>query len=666
MVFNFGTCDVLHDAILAKNKCKNDRWDEYKRVVETSPDFEYPSILRIILDKAENNEPHRRERENIMDIDAEDNCSSEDDPQCALFLGSFKPHGKSYVLEDNKNSKPLFIEYEVESGLEDERETERRRKMGSGANPEHCPVTNDLVQNQCGYDVKALSSRKSNVRTVVQLDNRLVSQNFGKRITLGTGNRYEGDDEPSKKNKVDKVLKGNNVVKGDHGPEIQAAVQIDNGQCYEKPGPRNDQATENQCELVDQAQTRDKDKVVYQRKSSKVVKRVNVVKDDHEANKKAVVQVDYRDPYQKHGPSNRRMMKNQHEDVDQPGLGEKSRVQSQINLQKKMVTGKNIVRGDLEANKRAVVQKSGPRKQARPDKNDGCIPTKLRKVVVKEKNMVRGDVGASKRVVVKTENDGQHQKPVSRNVGVTRNQERVDRGKVVVKRKNVVKEEVEASKRVVVQMGNERLSLKPGSRNDWLKRNHSARVDQSRQGKKDEVQKMVKEENVVQGDNGLSNQNNPFGTSKNQFHCNAQARFRNAKAADVNQEKEGDDESASEVQILDSAAFQTRGVLSSVVPSKGFHKSMKDDDSQDLGGPSATDEFRKRVLEVLKKPYDKEEHNRHREVARVGNYLNHHYPDLGKKLKKHRYNRRKCLAILRGFFFWLQGMFLSANAQKAD
>ncbi|KAG8382244.1 hypothetical protein BUALT_Bualt05G0056700 [Buddleja alternifolia] len=200
-------------------------------------------------------------------------------------------------------------------------------------------------------------------------------------------------------------------------------------------------------------------------------------------------------------------------------------------------------------------------------------------------------------------------------------------------------------------MDNEHLhQKKPCSRNDPLKRNNCARVDQSRSpGKKDEVHgqrklmKVVKEENV------------------NQLACNVQARsakkginenISKAKAANVNYEKEGDDESVSEVQILDSAAFQTTGVLSSFVPSKRFDKS--DDDSKDLGGPSATDEFRKHILKVLKMPYNKEEHDRLREAVQ-GSYLNH-YPDLGKKLEKHLYNRRKCLAILRGFFFWLQNV----------
>lgn len=52
---------------------------------------------------------------------------------------------------------------------------------------------------------------------------------------------------------------------------------------------------------------------------------------------------------------------------------------------------------------------------------------------------------------------------------------------------------------------------------------------------------------------------------------------------------------------------------------------MKDDDCDDLGGPRASDEFRKRVLEVLEKPYDQEEYTTHRKAFRSGNYFNH-YP----------------------------------------
>ncbi|KAK6114938.1 hypothetical protein DH2020_007207 [Rehmannia glutinosa] len=122
-----------------------------------------------------------------------------------------------------------------------------------------------------------------------------------------------------------------------------------------------------------------------------------------------------------------------------------------------------------------------------------------------------------------------------------------------------------------------------------------------------------------------------------------------------NMEKEGDDEIDPDVEIIDDAAVLKKGSLSSFVPSKIFHISMEDADSQNLGGTSVCDVFRKEVLDVLAKQFDKEELKKLREAVRDGSYY-HYYPDLGRKLKRFRYKREKCLNILRGFFFWLQNV----------
>ncbi|KAK4391032.1 hypothetical protein Sango_2166500 [Sesamum angolense] len=113
------------------------------------------------------------------------------------------------------------------------------------------------------------------------------------------------------------------------------------------------------------------------------------------------------------------------------------------------------------------------------------------------------------------------------------------------------------------------------------------------------------------------------------------------------------EEGHDDVEILDSAAFLQEGISSPFVASKKFSRSVEGKGFQRVGRSSAYDEFRRQMLDVLRKPYDKEEYADHQARVRNGSYLDYH-PDVGKKLKKHRYNRRKRLAILRGFFFWLQ------------
>ncbi|KAL7155817.1 hypothetical protein ABFS83_03G101300 [Erythranthe nasuta] len=107
-----------------------------------------------------------------------------------------------------------------------------------------------------------------------------------------------------------------------------------------------------------------------------------------------------------------------------------------------------------------------------------------------------------------------------------------------------------------------------------------------------------------------------------------------------------------DVEILNGDAHLEKGIMGSFVRSKKFHKSMREDGSQDISDPSG---FRARVLSVLKKPFDKAEYVRHQKAIEVGCYFDY-YPDLGNKLKKYRYKKGKRLTILRGFFFWLQNL----------
>ncbi|KAL0365917.1 UNVERIFIED_CONTAM: hypothetical protein Sradi_3481800 [Sesamum radiatum] len=119
-----------------------------------------------------------------------------------------------------------------------------------------------------------------------------------------------------------------------------------------------------------------------------------------------------------------------------------------------------------------------------------------------------------------------------------------------------------------------------------------------------------------------------------------------------NQEQEQHaDESSSDVEILDS--------------------------NLTLCNPAMASEFRHKVITVLRKPYDEEEHDklwleielrkpeerhldlrhgreRAYEKRKDGkSYLDHH-PDLEMQLLQFQDDKPKCLNLLRGFFFWLQ------------
>ncbi|KAG8378215.1 hypothetical protein BUALT_Bualt08G0114600 [Buddleja alternifolia] len=90
-------------------------------------------------------------------------------------------------------------------------------------------------------------------------------------------------------------------------------------------------------------------------------------------------------------------------------------------------------------------------------------------------------------------------------------------------------------------------------------------------------------------------------------------------------------------------------------------------------------EYRNQVLNEMRKPYDREEYSklkhdiefrkpveRHMDLRngrgrsysfnKNGKSLLDHYPDLMRKLREFKNDRRKRLKILRGFFFWLQNV----------
>ncbi|KAL8134274.1 uncharacterized protein LOC141712863 [Apium graveolens] len=133
----------------------------------------------------------------------------------------------------------------------------------------------------------------------------------------------------------------------------------------------------------------------------------------------------------------------------------------------------------------------------------------------------------------------------------------------------------------------------------------------------------------------------------------------------------------SEVDVLEHAPDC---IVSNYAPTLNYSMHMEEDDLQCLGSYSAAEnpEFRKAVIDVLRKPYNKKEYERLRDDVKLrkpterhvdmrsGNtsfqqttmgksYLDH-YADLKKQFDAFKYDKPRRLNILRGFFFYLKRM----------
>ncbi|XP_042032793.1 uncharacterized protein LOC121779527 [Salvia splendens] len=124
------------------------------------------------------------------------------------------------------------------------------------------------------------------------------------------------------------------------------------------------------------------------------------------------------------------------------------------------------------------------------------------------------------------------------------------------------------------------------------------------------------------------------------------------------EEGEGSSKSVPEVVILDSDKVLNNEIRSPFVSEKSLHRSMCDDEfdfNEDPNEKKNDNEFKKELLEVLRKPFDRAELKRARETYKSGLYACYH-PDVQKRLTKYRYKREYCLTILRGFMFWLKNV----------
>ncbi|XP_073021099.1 uncharacterized protein [Primulina eburnea] len=242
----------------------------------------------------------------------------------------------------------------------------------------------------------------------------------------------------------------------------------------------------------------------------------------------------------------------------------------------------------------------------------------------------------------------------------------------VKKEKNVVTDDCVGNRKAVHHRDNEPLYPKRSPEKNLEEHQHED-ADLTQPGKKHKVQGQRKLRKVVRGShqikvddaasrNDVAQIENKLlfhkpCSSKNQVtnNCIDKPRPRQSHSMFMKERviTEGCDP---DVEILDSASFYRTGNPGPFVTSKKFHKSMMEDDNIKL--PERTSpqfEFRRQVMNVLRKPYDKQESNRLREAFMVGSYVKFH-PDLVKELAAHRYEKRKCLAILRGFFFWLENL----------
>ncbi|KAL3845487.1 hypothetical protein ACJIZ3_002890 [Penstemon smallii] len=139
---------------------------------------------------------------------------------------------------------------------------------------------------------------------------------------------------------------------------------------------------------------------------------------------------------------------------------------------------------------------------------------------------------------------------------------------------------------------------------------------------------------------------------------------------DLAKEKHDDDtdEISSDVEILDIKEGNFNPFEMNMVSFKN------------LGSPTMKTEFRQRLINILRKPYGREEYKRlledfetrkpelrHKDLrggreiscptGQEGKSYHDRYPDLKEHLLEFKNDKPRCLNLLRGFFFWLQNVF---------
>ncbi|KAL2537207.1 uncharacterized protein Fot_18598 [Forsythia ovata] len=117
---------------------------------------------------------------------------------------------------------------------------------------------------------------------------------------------------------------------------------------------------------------------------------------------------------------------------------------------------------------------------------------------------------------------------------------------------------------------------------------------------------------------------------------------------------------------------EQKNVLSNEKPGLGDNSPVDKSMNEDIHHPSGHSAFREQVINILRKPYNRQEYDELRRAVKarktedsngdlctgrkrsLGKSYLDDYRDLHRMLKKFEKDRRKNLNILRGFFFWLE------------
>ncbi|XP_073033156.1 uncharacterized protein [Primulina eburnea] len=501
----------------------------------------------------------------------------------------------------------------------------------------------------------------------------------------------EEDKEVQSKTNLPKVMQEKNVVTNDCVANRRKAVNYrDNEPLYSKPSPEKN-LEEHQHEDVDQTQPGMKYKVQNQRKLRKLVHGSYEIKVDDAASTGAADQSPRLPNEQalvnQHASDNRRNEILKKPDLRNKGIIKESEVGISKALSKRMhnlgsckvsknmtfVQKDNIVTDNQSPN---PINNSESKKHSEPFSQAQSIK---RKKVLKGKNVVLSDhdLDAEKHLYIKPDPNNnsatKYQVDLANQVVPGEEDKEVQSKRnlpKVMKEKNVATNDCVANLKAANYRDNEPLYPKPSPEKNLEEHQHED-VDQTQPGKKYKVQRKLRK--VVRGSYEIkvddADSRNDVAQTENKplFHKPCQRKNQVTKnCADQAHPKQSHsmfmkeivitDDSDSDVEILDSALFYRAGNRGSIVTSKKFHKSVLEDDDVKLPGrTSPRFDFRGQIMNVLQEPYDKQESKRLLEAFKAGSYVKFH-SELVKILAARRQRKGKCLAILRGFFFWLENL----------
>ncbi|KAL0438144.1 UNVERIFIED_CONTAM: hypothetical protein Slati_2297400 [Sesamum latifolium] len=621
---NFVSSDVYNDLqhARARNRLLDNELYEIKRQVEgDETDDTYKTLLLCLLAKVETGEgcKKRKEKEAVNEHN-DDSTEEENDPEYELFLKHLKEHNKYYVLEYEKDSSHVVIKYNGDTDSDEDSDQEPRR-VTRGIKQKNQMLG---VENLTKHDQESNLVKKSKERTRSQLRNEAGHVVSAKDFS-------------------------NNVVPDPEDLHIQHKVELAHDHNIYKGSSRT---LLNRMPIMKSRQKRD-----LQPTSVKKIKHQNRKKSKNEAAKVDIVKRSLNNMV----PDPEYLRLHQNVEKEDENLHEGNTLLIErlygVNYLKKQDDKK--LKGTMKQKIRSSNQMPAAENQHKHGLQFDSVKKtlaqrKLRNVAYKVENkkaspndMVQ-DSGYLLHKNVKIEDNNY----VHMHKGDTAKNEKIDG----------VKDEKRPDQRKLTRDMEQNVgpsNQMPVANNQ---RKHEAQTTSAKKTRRLTLQNPRNWNEKVDITSAKKTRRLSLGKSGNWIEKvdtvkYLPSKFRDAKdskclMANKNIAGNNLEEGQDDVEILDSAAFLQEGISSPFVASKKFSRSGGKG-IQRLGRSSAYDEFRRQMLDVLRKPYDKEEYADHQARIRTGSYLDYH-PDVGKKLKKHRYNRRKRLAILRGFFFWLQ------------